>query len=234
VTVPGRDKDVEPEPGKAVRLFLCGDVMLGRGVDQVLAHPSDPTLHEAFVHSALDYVHLAEAANGATPRAVAPDYVWGDALTELDRAKPQARIINLETSVTKSDAYFPKGINYRMNPENVGVLSPALIDCCVLANNHVLDFGREGLIETIETLHRAGLRTAGAGRDASEAAAPAVIDLPDAGRVLIFAFGHVRSARRMNFPLSATPAYRSPAISFRRSQCSRSFPSGRPSCCHSA
>lgn len=193
MTVPPGDKGLKPEPGKAVGLFLCGDVMLGRGVDQILAHPGDPALHEAFVRSALDYVRLAEDANGRIPRAVAPDYVWGDALTELSGAQPQARIINLETSITKSAAYFPKGINYRMNPENIGVVSTALIDCCVLANNHVLDFGRDGLIETLETLHRAGLRTAGAGHDAAEAARPAIIDLPDGGRVLVFAFGHASS-----------------------------------------
>ena len=31
------------------RLVLAGDVMTGRGVDQVLPHPGDPTLHERWV-----------------------------------------------------------------------------------------------------------------------------------------------------------------------------------------
>ena len=35
----------------------------------------------------------------------------------------------------------PKGINYRMSPENFPVISAAGIDCCMLANNHVLDWG---------------------------------------------------------------------------------------------
>ena len=34
---------------KSVTLFLCGDVMLGRGMDQVLPHPGDPSLHELYV-----------------------------------------------------------------------------------------------------------------------------------------------------------------------------------------
>ena len=174
-----------------VLLFLCGDVMLGRGIDQVMPHPGNPRLREPFVRSALDYVRLAEAASGQIPRAAALDYVWGDAIPELARARPDARIVNLETSVTKSDAYLPKGINYRMNPENIGVLTAAAIDCCVLANNHVLDFGRGGLIETLETLHRAGIKIAGAGRNLPEARAPAIIDLEGGGgRVLVFAFGH--------------------------------------------
>ena len=38
-------------------LFLCGDVMTGRGVDQILPHPSDPALQEPFVADAREYVY---------------------------------------------------------------------------------------------------------------------------------------------------------------------------------
>jgi poly-gamma-glutamate capsule biosynthesis protein CapA/YwtB (metallophosphatase superfamily) len=171
-----------------VRLFLCGDVMLGRGIDQIFPHPSQPRLYEAYVRSAASYLNLAEAASGPIPRRVAPDYVWGDALSALEPARPAARIVNLETAVTTSSRPYPKGINYRMHPDNVACLTAARIDCCVLANNHVLDWGPAGLIETLATLQRAGIRTAGAGRDAAEAAAPAVVSLPAGGRVLVFGF----------------------------------------------
>jgi poly-gamma-glutamate synthesis protein (capsule biosynthesis protein) len=62
-------------------------------------------------------------------------------------------------------------------------------DVTVLANNHVLDFGRPGLLETLEALALAGLRTAGAGRDAEEAYAPAVVPLPGGRRLRVFALG---------------------------------------------
>jgi poly-gamma-glutamate capsule biosynthesis protein CapA/YwtB (metallophosphatase superfamily) len=101
-----------------MRLFLCGDVMSGRGVDQILPHPCEPCLHERYVGSALDYVRLAEQANGAISRPVEFSYIWGAAGEELDRVHPDARIINLETSITRSDEYVHKGINYRMSPEN--------------------------------------------------------------------------------------------------------------------
>ena len=42
--------------------FLCGDVMTGRGIDQIMAHPSDAILYEPSITSAVDYVGLAEAA----------------------------------------------------------------------------------------------------------------------------------------------------------------------------
>ena len=67
--------------------------------------------------------------------------MWGDTLAVLRDRKPAARIINLETAITRSSKAWPKGINYRMHPANVGCLTAAQIDCCVLANNHVLDWG---------------------------------------------------------------------------------------------
>jgi len=173
-----------------VTLFLCGDVMTGRGIDQILPHPSDPRLFEPYMHSALGYVKLAEDVSGPLPKPVDFAYVWGEALAELGRVRPDARIVNLETAVTSSDDAWPrKGINYRMHPANARCLAAAGIGCCVLANNHVLDWGVRGLEETLDTVHAVGVRTAGAGRDAAEAAAPAVIGISGGRRVLVFAFG---------------------------------------------
>jgi hypothetical protein len=33
-----------------ITLFLCGDVMTGRGIDQILSHPGDPEIHEGYMH----------------------------------------------------------------------------------------------------------------------------------------------------------------------------------------
>jgi poly-gamma-glutamate synthesis protein (capsule biosynthesis protein) len=173
-----------------ITLFLCGDVMTGRGIDQILPHPGDPVLYESYVHDAKRYVELAEVLNGRIPAPVDFSYPWGDVLGELQRAAPDVRIVNLETSVTSSNDYWPdKGIHYRMHPENIACLTAAGIDCCVLANNHVLDWGYPGLEETLLTLHEAGLKTAGAGQNPDMARAPAVMELPGKGRVLVFSFG---------------------------------------------
>ena len=75
-----------------------------------------------------------------------------------------------------------------MHPANVDCLSAARIDCCVLANNHVLDWGRAGLLETLQVLHQQGLQTAGAGADGEAAWAPAALPLPTAGHLLVFGF----------------------------------------------
>lgn len=76
-----------------VTLFLSGDVMLGRGVDQVLPHPGDPALSEPYVRDARAYVEMAEAANGPVPRPVPFTWPWGDALSVLDDAGPDVRLV---------------------------------------------------------------------------------------------------------------------------------------------
>jgi poly-gamma-glutamate capsule biosynthesis protein CapA/YwtB (metallophosphatase superfamily) len=174
---------------RLLTLFLCGDVMTGRGIDQVLPHPGNPQLYEPYIRDARDYVRLAERTNGPVKQPVEFDYPWGDALAELERAVPDVRIINLETTITVSDRYLPKGINYRMHPANISCLTAAGVDCCALANNHVLDWGFAGLQETLATLDVAGIRRAGAGRNLEEGMAPAVISVPGKGRVLVFSCG---------------------------------------------
>jgi poly-gamma-glutamate synthesis protein (capsule biosynthesis protein) len=89
----------------AITIFLCGDVMTGRGIDQVLPHPSDPTIYESYMKNARGYVKIAEEVNGPIDYPVSFSYVWGDILKELDRVALDVRIINLETSVTKSNDY---------------------------------------------------------------------------------------------------------------------------------
>ncbi|MFE9629497.1 CapA family protein [Streptomyces sp. NPDC006463] len=176
--------------GELVTLFLAGDVMLGRGVDQILPHPGDPALPEAYVTDARTYVELAEAVNGTIPRRAPFTWPWGEALDLLDAAAPDARILNLETSVTQSDEIAPgKAVHYRMHPANLPCLAAARPDASALANNHVLDYGRTGLADTLDSLAAAGLRTAGAGRDLAEARRPAVFPLSGNRRLLVFSLG---------------------------------------------
>jgi poly-gamma-glutamate capsule biosynthesis protein CapA/YwtB (metallophosphatase superfamily) len=170
----------------SVLLFLCGDVMTGRGIDQILPCPSDPVLYEQHVQDARYYVTLAEQANGPIPRTAPLDYIWGIALEEFARHSPDLKVINLETAVTVSnDAWPGKGIHYRMHPRNVGCLTAAGVDCCSLANNHVLDWGDGGLEETLRTLDDAGIRHGGAGRTLAEARRPVIFKFGGDRRVII-------------------------------------------------
>src|SRR4029078_1071857 len=127
---------------------------------------------------------------GPIPRPLSFEYIWGDALRELERAEIDLRIANLETAVTSTETPCPeKGIHYRMHPQNIGCLTAAQISACALTNNHVLDWGYDGLSETLKALDAAGIAHAGAGNDSEEAMQPAVLNLPANGRLLLFSFG---------------------------------------------
>jgi poly-gamma-glutamate capsule biosynthesis protein CapA/YwtB (metallophosphatase superfamily) len=172
---------------EVVKVFLAGDVMTGRGVDQILPNPCDPRIHEPMVRSANEYVQMAEQAHGPITRPVDFEYIWGAALDELQLSKPDVFVVNLETAMTHSENFLAKGINYRMSPENAECLAAPGINCCVLANNHILDWGEAGLIDTVATLEKLKIKNVGAGRDLICAETPAVFDVGQDRRVIVFA-----------------------------------------------
>jgi poly-gamma-glutamate synthesis protein (capsule biosynthesis protein) len=171
-------------------VFMCGDVIPGRGVDQILPHPDDPELREAHAKDARPYVDLAERAHGPIPRPVNFSWPWGDALAMLEDIGPDVRVINLETSITAGGEFVPgKAVHYRMSPGNVGCVAVARPDACALANNHVLDFGHRGLADTVQALAGAGLRAVGAGPDRAAARRPAAVPVCGGGRAVIVSCG---------------------------------------------
>jgi poly-gamma-glutamate synthesis protein (capsule biosynthesis protein) len=195
-TIGSKGHTIERSPGtlNLIKIFMCGDVMTGRGIDQVLPHPSNPVIYEPYVRDARKYVELAEKTNGPIPQPVSFSYIWGDAVNELERMTPDLRIINLETSITKSNDYWEgKGINYRMHSKNIPCITTAKIDLCSLANNHVLDWGYSGLTETLATLRKVNVKYSGAGRNIKEAEKPAVMQVQEKSRVIVFSFGSFTS-----------------------------------------
>ena len=77
-------------------------------------------------------------------------------------------------------------------------------DVCALANNHVLDFGRQGLRETLGSLAGAGLAAAGAGLHEARARHPVAVRLPGGGRALVFSCGTLCSGIPPDWAATAT------------------------------
>ena len=189
--------------------------MTGRGLDQILPFPGNPRLYEPCMDSAAAYVALAEETSGPIPRPVAFSYIWGDTLQQFQREEPQAKVINLETAITRSETHWEgKDVHYKMNPENAACLTAAQIDCCALANNHMLDWGIAGLLDTIEILDTMGIKHAGAGRTPREAQTPAILNGRKGSRVIVFSVGSVSSG----IPVEWSARENQPGINVMESQ----------------
>jgi poly-gamma-glutamate synthesis protein (capsule biosynthesis protein) len=176
-----------PTADGAVTLFLCGDVMLGRGLDQVLPSPGNPELHERYVLSADTYVEIAERAHGPIPAPIDFAYPWGDALAELERAAPHARIVNLETAITTCGTWEPKGTTTACIPATWRASGPRGWTAAFSPTTTSSTGARRGSRKTLEVLRASDIRYAGAGRGEAEARRPAVMEALD-GRVLVFTF----------------------------------------------
>lgn len=102
------------------------------------------------------------------------------------------RIVNLEAPIaagTKKRRILKTGPHLCTSKETILPLMKKLgVDLVTLANNHIMDFGRAGLAETLESLAGAGIGTVGAGPGPVEAARPYVVEREGA-RVAILNFG---------------------------------------------
>nr|WP_059282744.1 CapA family protein [Bacillus coahuilensis] len=78
-------------------------------------------------------------------------------------------LINLETAVTNSLEKEEKQYTFKSDPISLAGLKNSGVDMVSLANNHTMDFGTEGLLDTMSHLEESGLRYIGAGRSEKEA-----------------------------------------------------------------
>ncbi|WP_267643669.1 CapA family protein [Haloarchaeobius amylolyticus] len=150
---------MSPAPGddaESVTLAFAGDTMLGRLVDE----------HQR------------------TRDATA---VWGDLLPTIQTC--DGVFLNLECCLSTggdpwTETYHP--FHFRADPEWAGpALRHAGVDWVSLANNHVLDFGVEGLYDTLDTLTSIGVACSGAGRTVAAARSPAVVSVGDCTVALV-------------------------------------------------
>jgi len=94
---------------------------------------------------------------------------------------------NLETPLTTRGCPAPKLVAWRSSPQAAHLLRYLGIDVVSLANNHALDYGVEGLVDTLETLAQAGVDAAGAGMDLDQALVPVLIEFDHRSRVALVA-----------------------------------------------
>lgn len=168
--------------------------MIGRGIDQILPYSCKPEIHEPYVKNAREYVRMAEIKNGEIPEKVNFEYIWGDSLEIIEREKFDLNLVNLETALTESEIFWRnKEIHYRCNPKNIEVLKAFRINCCNIANNHILDWDYKGLSDTLNSLRNSGIEFTGAGKNLEECYEPAKIYLKDGRKIIVLGVGSISS-----------------------------------------
>jgi len=133
---------------KTITIGLGGDTMIGRLTNEIIQK---------------NFVKQKDCS-----------YIWGDLLPIMQAT--DFNFVNLETTLTKSTKIVPKTFNFKSDPAHAACLTIANIKGVNLANNHMLDFSEEGLLETVNTLDKHNIKHVGAGKNLTEAAKHIIIE----------------------------------------------------------
>jgi poly-gamma-glutamate capsule biosynthesis protein CapA/YwtB (metallophosphatase superfamily) len=131
--------------------------------------PSPEAEPEAVTLAFAGDVH-AEGPSGDAIQAGLPSI--RDALGRAD-----VTVVNLETAVTDRGTAAAKQFAFRAPASTLPALKDAGVDVVSLANNHGLDFGRQGLTDTLAAARAAGMPLVGLGEDEDAAYAPHVVEV---------------------------------------------------------
>ncbi len=117
-------------------------------------------------------------------------YPWSAEKQSLSQA--DLTICNLEGCLTTRGEPNPYQTSFhqRGDPAAVAAMHEAGVDLAVLANDHIMDYGEQGLTDTLAALDRAGIAHCGAGFNAAQAQAPAIEDI-SGSKVAFLAFTDV-------------------------------------------
>lgn len=118
--------------------------------------------------------HLDEQlATGVAQESLWPLYFGG---VRGVLAAADLSLVNLECPFTTAGKKLPKNFNFSARPELVEILKAGGVGAVTLANNHLMDYGGPGLVETLATLRDAGIAAFGAGEDLARARRPLVLE----------------------------------------------------------
>jgi poly-gamma-glutamate synthesis protein (capsule biosynthesis protein) len=186
-------------------LVIAGVLLIADSVMATLAPEASPDSYEV--------TWLGDTFLGDRAEQLLEEYGYGWAFAELpDAASSDLTVVNYEAPLTMRNE-LPDGVDvfyksgspvaryvvrtsrgevtryiHRSSPAAAEALAEDGVDIAVLANNHAMDQGPEGLQDTLQVLETAGIAAVGAGLNGDGALKPVIADSPY-GRLAIFAFG---------------------------------------------
>jgi poly-gamma-glutamate synthesis protein (capsule biosynthesis protein) len=99
-------------------------------------------------------------------------------------------IVNLECPISTRGTPVEKAFAFRCDPAALPAARAAGVDVANFANNHIRDFGRDAMLDSIRHAHEAGIAPVGVGADLAAATAPAVLER-GGWRIAVLGFGGV-------------------------------------------
>lgn len=143
----------QPAAAPSATILFAGDVTLGYHYEE----------------------YVDELVKKGTPKDEA--LAWGFARVRDVTTKADLFVVNLECPFTAKGEKIAKNFNFRARPDLVAALAAGGVDVVSLANNHLMDYGPEGLFDTLSTLDQHRIVHFGAARNLAAARTPAVVDV---------------------------------------------------------
>ncbi|MFZ5894637.1 MAG: CapA family protein [Myxococcota bacterium] len=134
-------------------------------------------------------------------RAHGPTYAFQAVRPLLERAP--IGLANLEGPLARDARKQERNFSYRVQPDTASALMSSGINVVTLANNHLTDCGRSGVIETLDALAAAGVRAIGAGLNRDLAHTGAVMQTLHGRLGLLGYYWNRRTAATSDLPGSA-------------------------------
>ncbi|MFJ8621456.1 CapA family protein [Kitasatospora sp. NPDC093550] len=156
-------KSADPTPGAPA----SGTAPSGAAPSKNAAPRPDGTITVAFAGD----VHF-EGRTEARLAVQPPEPALGPISRTL--ADADLSVLNLETAITRRGAPEPKTYTFRTSPKALSVLKDSGVDVVSMANNHAVDFGSDGLADTLAAKDSSPIPVVGVGHNAKEAYAPYV------------------------------------------------------------
>lgn len=180
-------EDASGSPAPSITVAAAGDVVLGYNLQ---AHFDE------------------QLAAGSTREKLWPLYFSG---VKAVLASADLALVNLECPFTERGAKLAKNFNFSARPELIEILKEGAVNAVTLANNHVMDYGAEGLDDTLATLDGARIAHFGAGKNLDQARAPAVVER--AGMKIGLLGYYFQNAREMIEPREVYATKSRPGVS---------------------
>jgi capsule synthesis protein PGA_cap len=197
------------DPGTTWTLVAGGDILLDRGVAQTVkinrkgvdfpfdGGTADITSHYCCSGRGWDLPKVKRTGNGGAVR-------------ELVKGADLA-IANFENPAPDKFRYHTSGIAFSADPALIEGLANAGIDWVSLANNHIGDAGRAGILQTIENLAGFGIKSGGAGRNATVARRPTILEAGGI-RVAILAYDTIAPVYRAGSDKAGSASMSAPIV----------------------